>query len=100
MNFYEIDTQLQINATFMNVGLNVPADPTTVTLFLLDPLGNETSVGYNPGPISRTGVGLYNYLFTPSTVGTWTYKWQGTGNVIATSRDTKFTVRASNLITS
>lgn len=102
MNFYEIDTQMQISATFMNIALNIPADPVTITLFLLDPLGNETSVVY-PGPstpIQRTGVGLYSYLFIPNSVGTWTYKWQGVGNVFATSRDTKFTVRASNLITS
>lgn len=98
MDDYEIDTQIETTVTFLNVGLNVPADPTAVTLFILDPLGNETSVAYNPGPITRSGIGVYGYVFVPSSPGVWTYKWQGVGAVIATSRDRRFFVRASSLI--
>jgi hypothetical protein len=101
MNRYEIDTQVQVNVTFLAVSINVPpvpADPSGVALFISDPDGNETQVGYDPGPVQRTGIGLYFYTFVPSGPGEWTYKWQGTGNVIATSRDTRFFVKASSLI--
>jgi hypothetical protein len=37
-------------------------------------------------------------LFVPSGPGEWTYQWQGTGAVIATSPATKFFVKASDLI--
>lgn len=104
-NIYQVDTLIQLNVTFLNVPTNMPADPTAVSLFISDPSGNETEVTYNPGPIVRTGVGVYYYQFTPTptppattAAGTWTYKWQGTGAVIATSRDTNFLVQASDLI--
>lgn len=96
-NIYEIDTQIQLTGTFMNVALNAVADPSSVTLYILDPSGNETQQTY-PGTISRASVGVYNYIFVPSGPGEWKYKWQGVGDVIATSRDTKFFVRASDLI--
>lgn len=99
MNKYEIDTQIEVVGTFLNVSPNVPsvpADPTAVTLYVLDPSGNETQHTY-PGDVVRNGIGLYSFTFVPSGPGIWTYKWQGAGQVIATSRDTLFFVRASNL---
>lgn len=97
MNMYQIDTQIQLNGKFYNVAANVPADPTTTTLYVEDPSGNVTE--YGPGtPIVRTSVGVYYMLFVPSGPGEWTYQWQGTGAVIATSPATKFFVKASDLI--
>jgi hypothetical protein len=98
MNEYQIDTLIQLNVTFYNVALNVPADPQNVALFIEDPFGNVTSVG--PTTITRTGVGTYFYDFLPSGPGVWTYKWQGSGttSVVATSRDTRFLVKGSELV--
>lgn len=95
-NTYNEDTLIQINVTFV---MPVPslelADPTTVTLYLLDPLGSQTEQTYNPGNIVRVSTGVYFYLFQPPSPGLWTYKWQGTGNVVATSSDTQIFVRGS-----
>jgi hypothetical protein len=96
MNTYQVETLIQLNVVFYNTALNEPADPITVALFVMDPDGNVTEIPSNL--ISRTGVGAYNSEFLPSEPGQWTYKWQGTGNVIATSRDTCFFVKASELV--
>ena len=97
MNKYQIDTQIQLNGTFYNVGLNVPADPSSATLFIESPAGVVTE--YGPGsPIVRTGIGVYYMLFVPPGPGEWSYQWQGTGAVIATSKVTRFFVHASDLI--
>lgn len=96
-NVYEVDTLIQLNVTFYNTQLNLPADPTTVALFVEDPSGNVTQIPSNL--ITRTGVGTYYSDFMPSGPGEWTYKWQGSGtSVLATSPDTSFFVRASALI--
>jgi hypothetical protein len=97
-NVYDVDTAIQVNVTFLNVALNQPADPSAVTLYVEDPSGTITTQGWPSGSIVRTGVGLFNFIFVPSGPGCWKYKWQGVGAVIATSRDTQFFVRASDLI--
>lgn len=96
MNVYQVDTVLQIDVTFYDVASNIPADPTTVALFVEDPSGNVTEVP--TGQITRSGVGAYSVMFLPPAVGQWKYKWQGTGSVAATSPDKRFFVQASDLI--
>lgn len=90
-NEYQIDTEVQLLGTFANATTGAPADPTTVTLYLEDPSGTVTT----PTSIIKVSVGNYAYAFTPSGPGWWTYKWQGVGAVVATSKDTKFFVKAS-----
>ena len=97
INTYQIETLIQINGAFFNVALNLPADPTSVALYLEDPNNNVTTV--NPALIVRTGIGTYYYNFLPTSAGLWTYKWQGTGNVVCSSRDTQFFVQGSALLT-
>jgi hypothetical protein len=96
MNEYQVDTQIQLNGYFFNVLLNVPADPTTVSLFVEDPTGNVTEIASDL--IFRVSTGVYYSLVLPSGPGVWKYKWQGVGNVQATSPDTCFLVKASSLV--
>ena len=96
-NIYEEDTEIQINVSFVTMPSGALADPSLVTLYLLDPLGNQTEYTYNPGGIVRASIGAYFLLFLPTSPGLWTYKWAGTGNVVASSADTQFFVRASLL---
>lgn len=103
MKRYQIDTTLQLSGSFVNAQTGILADPTTVTLYLQAPDGvvQEFSVpGGVPGttPVEYVGVGQYAYTFTPAASGNWTFKWQGTGAVVATSRDEVFLVEASALI--
>lgn len=97
MNFYPVDTLVQVNGSFLIATSGVPIDPTAVTLFIMSPSNVITSVTY-PGDIQRSGTGAYYYQFTPSGPGRWTYTWQGTGAVVASSFDTSFVVKASALI--
>lgn len=98
-NIYEVETIIQLNVTFYNTALNQPADPTNVAVFVEDQNGVVTQLPL--GSIVRTGVGQYyaNFLPTAGDAGRWKYKWQGTGNVVATSPDRHFFVRASELVT-
>jgi hypothetical protein len=97
-NNYQIDTALQLTGTFIDLETGQPADPTVVSLFLLSPNGQTTTLTLAGGQVVREGTGVYTYTFTPSVSGTWTYKWQGTGAVVATSADTTFDVATSELI--
>lgn len=97
VNVYQVETLIQLNVTFYNTQLNQPADPSTVALFVEDPSGTVTPIPSNQ--IVRTGIGTYYSDFLPTSPGTWTYKWQGSGtSVVATSPDTSFVVRASPLV--
>lgn len=93
---YEIDTSVQLSGLFENVALGVPADPTTVTLYVQDPTGATAVIG-TPA-ITRSDVGSYSYTFTPAVSGIWVYKWQGVGTVVATTPDAMFIVNPSFVI--
>jgi hypothetical protein len=99
-NVYQVDTLVQLSVTFYNTALNLPADPSAVSLFVQDPNGVVTQIASNL--IVRTGVGAYYSNFMPTGPGEWTYKWRGSGptSVQATSPDVTFFVKASELITS
>lgn len=97
MNTYQIETTIRLSVVFYNTALNLPADPSTVALFVMDPNGVVTQIP--SGDIVRTGVGAYYSDFLPTSAGEWTYKWQGSGtSVVATSRDTNFFVELSALV--
>ena len=96
MNIYQIETMIRLNGTFYDVSLNLPADPITVALFIESPSAVVSQVPSNQ--IVRTGTGAYYSNFLPTAPGVWTYKWQGSGNIIATSKDRRFLIRASALV--
>ena len=95
---YEIDTTIVIQGIFTNALTGVYADPTAITLYLLDPAGVATTQIWPGGFIVRDSLGHFHFNLTPTVSGNWTYKWRGTGAATATSPDTIFTVNASALI--
>lgn len=58
---------------------SVLTDPTTISLTVIDPLGNTTTYTYAGAQVVRNSVGAYQYTLLVQTVGFWQYKWQGTG---------------------
>lgn len=58
-----------------------PVDPTTVTAKTKDPNGVVLTYGYltSPADIVRDELGEYHVDVVADEVGTWTYKWIGTG---------------------
>jgi hypothetical protein len=98
MSQYEIDTTIELQGIFTNALTGVYADPTSITLYIQDPTGTQTTQAW-PGPnIIRDSLGHFHYIITPAISGNWIYKWRGIGAAQATSPDTIFTVNASALI--
>ena len=65
---------------------NALVDPTTVTLKIQNPDGTITSITYDSGAVVRDSVGVFHYDFLPSTFGSYVYRWEGTGNAIASGQ--------------
>jgi len=59
-------------------------DPTTISLVITDPDGDETTYTYAESEITRTGPGAYRKDITCDNDGTWTYEWVGTGAAVDT----------------
>lgn len=96
MNTYELDTLVQLASAFTAADGVTPIDPATVTLYIRDPTGAETTVAM--GSLTHAGTGIWTYQQACSISGVWLYKFQGAGNVQVTSPDTPFFVEASRLI--
>jgi hypothetical protein len=95
---YEIDTTIELQGVFTNALQGVYADPTSITLYILDPQGSETTQIWPGSNIIRDSLGHFHFIMTPTLAGIWTYKWQGLGPASATSPDTKFTVFGTSLV--
>lgn len=95
VNFYQLETLIQFSVSFTNTASGLAVDPGAVTLWMLDPNGNQASYTYAGGQVVRTGVGQYYCNVAPDVAGRWTYKWQGTAPAEVTSPDTYFIVNQS-----
>lgn len=82
-NVYETGdlVRLRTNPPFADAS-GSPADPTTVTLRVLDPTGVATTYTY-PADILKDSTGAYHYDLQVATAGWWFYRWIGTGTVTA-----------------
>lgn len=79
--------------TFSDAAETVPADPTTLTLDVLDPAGTETTYTWAGGGLTRTSAGVFTITLTETTSGDYAAHWKATGTA-ATGGDVSFTVRA------
>ena len=55
---------------------------------MLDPAGNLTVSTYAASQITRDSAGVYHLLVTLNRQGTWSYRFEGTGAVIAAADTT------------
>lgn len=62
-------------------------DPTTITLRLQTPDGVEAAYTFAAAQVTRDGLGKYSKTITVDQVGTYYYKWESTGTVIAAKED-------------
>lgn len=96
---YPGDT-VRINGEFRARTTGTLTDPTTVTLEVMDPQGDETSYTYAAAQVTKDSTGLYHYdLAVPNEAdseGTWYYRWIITGTLAGVTegsfkvRDSKF----------
>lgn len=91
---FEIQSSIRIECAFMDALENVYADPTNVFIFVRGPNGITNRFDH---PF-RDGVGHYHFILAPSRHGVYTYKWQGTGALAATTPDMSLTVNGSPFI--
>lgn len=84
---FDIGDRVRLRAEFRDVDGFV-ADPTTVTLAVLRP-GDSASAAVST---TKDATGVYHGDHEPDTAGTWTYRFAGTGDLVAAEEGT-FTVR-------
>lgn len=72
----------------------VLTDPTTITLKIEDPSGNEATYTYAGASVSKHSTGLYYKDFVPDEAGAWKYRWESTGTP-QTAIELTFTVQTS-----
>ena len=92
-NTYELGNVVILSAQFVASRPTVPVDPSSVNCRVLDPTGAEKH--YTAAQLTRTGAGAYYVPVLPTIVGTWSYRWEGTGAVVA-AHDNTFMVSPSS----
>ena len=80
-NIYDKNDLVRISATFTVASVNT--DPTTVSLKVQDPSGNEATYTYALGQVTKDSTGNYHYDLAIDESGYWYYRWEGTGAVVS-----------------
>lgn len=88
INEYDIGTEVEMEALFTKDG--EPANPTTTTLMVKTPAGDEVPVA----PVNPEA-GRFVGAYTVEDNGDFYYRFVGTGNVKA-AKEGRFRVRRSN----
>ena len=86
-NKYDVGDSVRLTAVFTQNGANT--DPTAVTAKHKDPSGNETTPA-----TTNPNAGHYFFDLTIDEAGTWWYRFEGTGAVVAAAEGT-LSVRAT-----
>ena len=95
MNTYQPGNIVNMSVLFTTNAIPpVPVDPTTIVLRVTDPSGVETDYTYGPSNIIRVGTGNYSMALEVLLNGPWTYRWEGTGAVVA-ANENRFLVQES-----
>lgn len=83
---YDLNDLVRFTVDFVSTDNVTLADASTVNFLLLNPSGvvaSFTNVAGAGGSITRLGVGLFAKDVTLNAVGSWFYRWEGTGGVQA-----------------
>lgn len=86
---YDKGDTIRITCTFTN-SAGTATDPTAVVARLQDPAGTETTPS-----TTKSATGVYYFDVTPALSGTYYYRFEGTGALVAASPDGSFNVRST-----
>lgn len=89
MATYDKGDYIRLTGTWRD-DAGVLVDPTTVTLKIHLPDGTTSSYTYASGFVVKDSVGIYHYDFLPNGQGNYVYRWEGTGNAIASGQGAFF----------
>lgn len=82
-NHYAVGSLVRASVFFTDLN-GAATDPTTITAKYQNPAGQETSKTYVTDPeVVKDSTGRYHIDITVATAGTWYYRWNGTGAVVA-----------------
>ncbi len=83
---YTFGNEIVLSVTFVDATTQQPANPTAVTLLVADPEGDITTYTATSVPtVLNPSTGVYQCVIIPQIPGIWTYRWVGTGAVVAAS---------------
>ena len=91
---YPLNSYVQLTGQFTDTSGEL-ADPTTVTLYLLEP--GQSQATPHVADVTRDSVGTYHLDVNLNVSGTWTYCWTGVGALAAATFDVTLEVAASAL---
>jgi hypothetical protein len=91
LSIYE-GTEIQLVGTFANY-LGTLTSPTASTFYVQPPTGTETAI---VGTLSSTGIYYCNVNTTGYEAGIYTYRLQGTGDLVAAEEE-RFEVKATEV---
>ena len=87
MTTYYVGSKVRLTGTFTVSSTNT--DPTTVKVRVKKPDGTITAYTYvTDAEVVKSATGIYYIDVTLTLGGTWTYRWEGTGTVVAASEAT------------
>lgn len=80
INVHHKGDLVRVSGVFKDIN-GTEVDPTTITLKVLDPSGNETSYGYGESPetVERDSTGNFHVDVEADEAGDWFYWWESTG---------------------
>jgi hypothetical protein len=95
INLHKLGATVRISVAFEDANGDA-ADPTTVTLKVQDPSGNEDTYAYADSPtvIYKSATGNYYADIVADESGDWFYRWEGTGGPEGVDEE-QFMVEAS-----
>lgn len=93
-NAYDVGDLVRLTGTFTDAD-GVATDPTAITIRIKTPARVETTYTYGvDAGVERDSTGVYHIDVDITQVGTWFYRWAGTGAVKA-AQENVLTVRES-----
>lgn len=91
-NDWDVGDTPNLTCDFTNAG--ALTDPTTITLIVVDPSGNQATYTYALAEITKDATGQYSKTVTVDESGTWQYRWVGTGTVPAADEGEFYVTRS------
>jgi hypothetical protein len=82
MSVYDGTTLVRLWGTFTNLGGTL-TDAGSVSLIVAPPGAIGTPYTLTAGAVAREGTGVYYHDYTATQGGYYTYRWQGSGTVLA-----------------
>lgn len=87
-NQYDVGDRVRVSAVFRDL-TGAVADPTTIVVMYRDPSGNVTTKTYVSDPeVVRDSLGGFHLDIDVDEAGTWTYRVEGAGAVVAAGETT------------